>query len=192
MRAKFLRFVAAHEGLAFRDGELRLEMRAHEPQLIVGIHLHGHVEKAAPDFLRLSVQVEWNVRRGVPRDDGEAADEREVTVRVRGLDVFGVGVAEAGVGEAFLEILEAIRRSHFAHAEDVRIDVLDDLDERGDFGFGLGVRCIFVFRALRFLVHVIPHVVLADHDLLRCGEKRKTESKEEQQNEKWAGHVGEK
>ena len=167
MLAKLLRFVAADQRLALRHRQLRLQMRADEPKPVFRRDLHGHIEKAAPHFVHLAVDLVRHIRRGHPRDDRKPAEQREVALQIRGLHIFEIRVAQARLVESRFEIFETIRRAHLANAEDVRIDFPDDPHQRVDLRLRLRMRGIFLPLTGGLRIHVVPHIVLADDDLAR-------------------------
>src|SRR4051812_42700955 len=99
-------------------------MRADEAQLVRVVHAYRDIEKAALHFLRRAVELVRNVRDGMPRDDREAGEQREVRVGVRPGYVLEIREAEPRLAEPLLEVLELLHAPHLAHAEDVGVELL--------------------------------------------------------------------
>ena len=157
-------------------------MRADHAELVVGRDLDGHVEEAAAHLFRLAVEFKGHVGLRISRHDGEAADEREMAVGVRGLKVFGIHVAKPGGGEPLFEVLEPLRRTHLADAENVGVDLLDHADERCDGRFRLGLRRRPSASCDRAGPDIVFDVIAGDDHALGLGRGQRRQAEEECQS----------
>jgi hypothetical protein len=52
-------------------------MHTNHPKAVLRIDLDRHIQKTAPNLLRLAIQPERNVGAGLARDDRKTADQRQ-------------------------------------------------------------------------------------------------------------------
>ena len=75
---------------------------------VLRIDLDRHIQKTAPNLLRLAIQFERDVGAGLARDDRKTADQRQVPVLVRTRHVFGIPIRKPGSSQPVLEIVKTL------------------------------------------------------------------------------------